>query len=102
MTENLFPYPDFLKIYAILDHCREVQVLSDQERVLKATKDASKESVNFLHGKLNNELADLALLLENYFNDKPALLKSRREKIRGHHEEDKKWLAKIHNSVTKK
>ncbi|MBO7645113.1 MAG: hypothetical protein J6S57_02275 [Alphaproteobacteria bacterium] len=41
MTENLFPFPENFNMYAILDHCREIQVLTDQQRILKATPSAS-------------------------------------------------------------
>ncbi len=36
MTENLFPYPETFNMYAILDHCREIQVLTDHQKNLKS------------------------------------------------------------------
>jgi hypothetical protein len=49
MTENLFPFPENFNMYAILDHCREIQVLTDQQRVLKAT--AHREKVRSFNKK---------------------------------------------------
>jgi len=87
MTEKLFPFPEKFVMYAILDHCREVQVLSDEERVLKAS---AGQSADFLWGKLYGELADLYLLLEDYLADKPEIIEARRSKIRALRKLDKK------------
>ena len=82
MTENLFPFPEKFNMYAILDHCREIQVLTDQQRILKATTRAAKKDFNLLEQKLNGELADLYLFLENYFISRKDIVKLRREKIK--------------------
>jgi len=84
MKENLFPFPKKFIMYGILDHCREIQVLTDQERIIKATPppNATQEAVDLLEEKLNGELADLALLLENYLADKQDVIEKRRKKIR--------------------
>ena len=82
MTENLFPFPEKFNMYAILDHCREIQVLTDQERILKATPTATKEDFDLLIEKLNGELGDLYLFLENYFINRQDILEARRQKVR--------------------
>ena len=82
MAENLFPFPENFNMYAILDHCREIQVLTDQQRILKATPSATKEDFDLLSQKINGELADLYLFLENYFMNRKEIVKLRREKIK--------------------
>ena len=82
MTENLFPFPENFNMYAILDHCREIQVLTDQQRVLKATAHATKKDFNLLAEKLNGEMADLYLFLENYFMNRQDVVEARRKKVR--------------------
>ena len=82
MTENLFPFPENFNMYAILDHCREIQVLTDQQRILKASTHATKKDFDLLSQKLNGELADLYLYLENYFMNRQDIVETRREKIR--------------------
>ena len=82
MTENLFPFPETFNMYAILDHCREIQILTDQQRILKATPNAKKEDFDLLSQKINGELGDLYLFLENYFMNRQDVLETRREKIR--------------------
>ena len=82
MTENLFPFPENFNMYAILDHCREIQVLTDQQRILKASTHATKKDFDLLSQKLNGELADLYLYLENYFMNRQDTVETRREKIR--------------------
>lgn len=82
MTERLFSFPENFNMYAILDHCREIQVLTDQQRVLKATAHATKEDFDILAEKLNGEMADLYLFLENYFMNRQDVVKKRREKIK--------------------
>lgn len=84
MTENLFPFPENYNMYAILDHCREIQILTDQQRILKATTDATKEDFDLLTKKLNGELADLYLYLENYFINRQDIIEVRREKVRSY------------------
>jgi len=84
MRENLFPFPENFNMYAILDHCREIQVLTDQQRILKATNGAKKKDFNLLSQKLNGELADLYLYLENYFMNRQDVVEARREKIRNY------------------
>lgn len=82
MAENLFPFPENFNMYAILDHCREIQVLTDHNRILKATPKATKKDFDLLNQKLNGELADLYLFLENYFLNRQDVLKARRQKIK--------------------
>ena len=82
MTENLFPFPENFNMYAILDHCREIQVLTDQQRVLKATAHTTKKDFDLLAEKLNGEMADLYLFLENYFMNRQDIVMARRKKIR--------------------
>ena len=82
MAENLFPFPENFNMYAILDHCREIQVLTDQQRVLKATAHATKKDFDLLAEKLNGEMADLYLFLENYFMNRKDIVKVRCEKVR--------------------
>ena len=84
MTENLFPFPENFNMYAILDHCREIQVLTDQQRILKATTDATKEDFDLLTKKLDGELADLYLYLENYFINRQDVVEARRGKVRSY------------------
>ena len=45
-------FPENFNMYAILDHCREIQVLTDQQRILKATTHATKEDFDLLTQKL--------------------------------------------------
>lgn len=80
MTENLFPYPETFNMYAILDHCREIQVLTDHQKILKATINDKQEDFDLLSHKLNGELADLYLFLENYFMDRQNVVQARRKK----------------------
>lgn len=82
MAENLFPFPENFNMYAILDHCREIQVLTDHHRILKATPKTTKKDFDLLNQKLNGELADLYLFLENYFLNRQDVLKARRQKIK--------------------
>ena len=82
MTENLFPFPENFNMYAILDHCREIQILTDHHRILKATTSTTQQDLDLLNQKLNGELADLYLLLENYFMNRRNIIKTRRNKIR--------------------
>ena len=84
MKENLFPFPENFNMYAILDHCREIQVLTDQQRILKASTHAAKKDFDLLSQKLNGELADLYLYLENYFMTRQDVVKARREKVRSY------------------
>jgi len=88
MKENLCPFPDYYQMTAILDHCREVQVLADQHRILKATREQSKEDIDFLRGKLDGEMADLAIYLESYFIGKQNVLEARRQKFREKRKQD--------------
>ncbi len=84
MAENLFPFPENFNMYAILDHCREIQVLTDHQRILKATPSAKKADFDLLSQKLDGELADLYLYLENYFMNRQDVVKARRKKIRSY------------------
>ncbi|MBO4745784.1 MAG: hypothetical protein J5613_01785 [Alphaproteobacteria bacterium] len=84
MKENLFPFPENFNMYAILDHCREIQVLTDQQRIIKASTHATKKDFDLLSQKLNGELADLYLYLENYFMTRQDVVKARREKVRSY------------------
>ena len=81
MKKDLFPFPKKFVMYGILDHCREIQVLTDRQRIIKAAPGTTQEAVDLLDEKLNGELADLALLLESYMADKQDVMEKRRKKI---------------------
>ena len=89
MAENLFPFPENFNMYAILDHCREIQVLTDRQRILKATPHATKEDLDLLSYKLNGEMADLYLFLEDYFMNRQDIVKARRDKIKSYNNQPK-------------
>ena len=89
MVENLVPFPDFYKMAAILDHCHEVAVLKDRERILKATPGVGAEEFALLREKLDGELADLYIYLEHWFADRSGVVESRREKMRAFRAADK-------------
>ena len=77
-------------MYGVLDHCREIQVLTDQERIIKANPNKTKAEEDLLEEKLNGELADLFLLIESYMLDKQDVLEKRRDKIRAFRNSDNK------------
>ena len=94
MKENLAPFPTPYVMTMILDHCREVQILTDHERILKATVGVSQESLDLVRKKIDGELGDLALYLENYFSEKQNVLNARREKMREYRKHDKCFCTK--------
>lgn len=80
------PYQNLL---CVLDHCREVQVLMDQKRILKTRKDKNSAEILAITHTTESELVDLYLLLEARFEYLDALVDKRIERFQ---EKDKESL----------
>jgi hypothetical protein len=78
---------EYVQMLGILDHIDEIRIIKDEIRRIKNCTESKDTTIAKSH--LDNELADLYLLLEKYLSNKEDIVNEREDKFREKSKDDK-------------